>query len=84
MIVAFPFLLLLGSTSKSQKYISIVELTFSSACGIGILVSFAKIGEAEIFATELQQWIVSFFSLTLATNIICTGTPHWDLMPSSD
>lgn len=29
--------------------------------------------EAEIFVAELQQWIVSFFSLTLATNIICTS-----------
>jgi hypothetical protein len=42
--------------------------------GIGILYSFAKVvPEAEIFVNELQHWIVSFFSMTLATNIICTG-----------
>jgi len=28
---------------------------------------------AEIFVVQLQQWITSFFSLTLATNIICTA-----------
>ncbi|KAJ7598601.1 hypothetical protein C8J56DRAFT_169818 [Mycena floridula] len=57
-IIAFPFLLLLGST----------------ACGIGILYSFAVVvPEAEIFVVQLQDWIVSFFSLTLATNIICTS-----------
>lgn len=44
------------------------------ACGVGILYSFAKVvPEAEIFVNELQHWILSFFSLTLATNIICTG-----------
>ncbi len=49
-------------------------LVFSSVSGVGILYSFAKVvPEADIFVTELQQWIVSFFSLTLATNIICTG-----------
>ncbi|KAE9411495.1 hypothetical protein BT96DRAFT_983229 [Gymnopus androsaceus JB14] len=56
-IVAFPILLLLGST----------------VCGIGILYSFAHIGDAEVFALQLQDWIVSFFSLTLSTNIICTA-----------
>ncbi|KAF9458795.1 hypothetical protein BDZ94DRAFT_1325225 [Collybia nuda] len=57
-IIAFPCLLLLGST----------------VCGIGILYSFARVvPEAEIFVIELKQWIVSFFSMTLATNIICTG-----------
>ncbi|KAL5531102.1 hypothetical protein ACEPAG_3978 [Sanghuangporus baumii] len=57
-VIAFPCLLLLGST----------------ACGIGILYSFAKVvPEAEIFVNELQNWIVSFFSLTLATNIVCTA-----------
>ena len=45
-----------------------------TASGVGILYSFARVvPEAEIFVEELQQWIVSFFSLTLATNIICTG-----------
>ncbi|PIL35766.1 hypothetical protein GSI_02496 [Ganoderma sinense ZZ0214-1] len=57
-VVIVPFILLLGST----------------ASGIGILYSFAKVvPEAEIFVDELQHWILSFFSLTLATNIICTG-----------
>ncbi|KAI0336216.1 hypothetical protein GY45DRAFT_590373 [Cubamyces sp. BRFM 1775] len=57
-LVLVPLILLLGST----------------ASGIGILYSFAKIvPEAEIFVTQLQRWIVSFFSFTLATNIICTG-----------
>ncbi|KAI9059657.1 hypothetical protein FKP32DRAFT_1679718 [Trametes sanguinea] len=57
-VVLLPFILLLGST----------------ASGIGILYSFARVvPEAEIFVDELQSWIVSFFSLTLATNIICTG-----------
>ncbi|KAF7317773.1 hypothetical protein MKEN_00865100 [Mycena kentingensis (nom. inval.)] len=55
-VVAFPLLLLMGST----------------ACGIGILYSFAKVGEAEIFVVQLKHWILSFFSLTLATNLICT------------
>ncbi|KAJ3841632.1 hypothetical protein EV361DRAFT_622033 [Lentinula raphanica] len=55
-IVAFPMVLLLGST----------------ASGIGILYSFAHIGDAQVFAVQLQDWIVSFFSLTLSTNVICT------------
>lgn len=43
-------------------------------CGVGILYSFARVvPEAEIFVVELNHWIVSFFSMTLATNIICTG-----------
>ncbi|PFH47759.1 hypothetical protein AMATHDRAFT_125871, partial [Amanita thiersii Skay4041] len=57
-VVAFPCLLLLGST----------------VTGIGILYSFAKVvPEAEIFVKELQEWIVSFFTMTFATNVICTG-----------
>ncbi|KAJ7838724.1 hypothetical protein B0H14DRAFT_2361492, partial [Mycena olivaceomarginata] len=55
-VVAFPFILLLGSTTA----------------GVGILYSFAVVvPEAEIFVTQLQHWILSFFSVTLATNIIC-------------
>lgn len=46
---------------------------FVIASGIGILYSFAKVvPQAEIFVIELQQWIISFFSLTLSANIICT------------
>ncbi|THU89263.1 hypothetical protein K435DRAFT_678344, partial [Dendrothele bispora CBS 962.96] len=58
LVVVFPLFLLFGST----------------ACGVGILYSFAKVvPQAEIFVDELQHWIVSFFSLTLATNLICTA-----------
>jgi len=57
-VIAVPFVLLLGST----------------ASGIGILYSFAKVvPQADIFVNELQNWITSFFSLTLATNIVCTS-----------
>ncbi|KAI0311142.1 hypothetical protein OF83DRAFT_1152129 [Amylostereum chailletii] len=56
-IIAFPSLLLGGST----------------ATGIGILYTFAKVTPTdEIFASELSHWITSFFSLTLSTNIIGT------------
>ncbi|KAJ7598600.1 hypothetical protein C8J56DRAFT_169867 [Mycena floridula] len=57
LVVALPFLLLLGST----------------ATGIGILNAFEKVGKAEIFASELSRWIISFFSMTFATNVICTA-----------
>ncbi|KAJ7360996.1 hypothetical protein DFH08DRAFT_951622 [Mycena albidolilacea] len=66
-VVAFPFILLLGSATA----------------GVGILYSFAVVvPEAEIFVTQLQHWILSFFSVTLATNIICTGLVAyrlWDI-----
>ncbi|KAF8974273.1 hypothetical protein BDZ97DRAFT_1911473 [Flammula alnicola] len=56
-VIAFPCLLLLGS----------------AVTGGGILYSFARVvPEANIFVVELSQWIVAFFSMTLATNIICT------------
>jgi len=76
-IIVFPTVLLMGST----------------ATGIGVLFSFAKVvPEANIFVEELQHWILSFFSLTLATNLICTGLiayRFWyinrkTLMPISD
>ncbi|TFK53916.1 hypothetical protein OE88DRAFT_1131761 [Heliocybe sulcata] len=57
-IVAFPSLLLAGSTVS----------------GVGILYSFAKIStDTVIFAAQLNQWITAFFVLTLSTNIICTA-----------
>ncbi|KDQ26468.1 hypothetical protein PLEOSDRAFT_159616 [Pleurotus ostreatus PC15] len=57
-VVLFPAILLLGST----------------ASGIGILYSMAHVvPEAEIFAVQLQKWILTFFSMTFATNIICTS-----------
>jgi hypothetical protein len=46
---------------------------FATATGIGILWAFDKVGRAEIFAEELSHWITSFFSMTFATNVICTA-----------
>ncbi|KAH0828879.1 hypothetical protein J3R83DRAFT_2266 [Lanmaoa asiatica] len=41
---------------------------------IGALQGFARTSPTEpIFITELQNWIVSFFSLTLFTNFSCTS-----------
>ncbi|KIK54235.1 hypothetical protein GYMLUDRAFT_249693 [Collybiopsis luxurians FD-317 M1] len=46
----------------------------SFGVGIGTLQAFARASpEAPVFITELQQWVVSFFSLTLATNFLCTS-----------
>ncbi|KAF8896594.1 hypothetical protein BD779DRAFT_1668355 [Infundibulicybe gibba] len=57
-IIAFPTLLLAGST----------------ATGVGILYSFSQLTpETKIFVPQLKKWIISFFSLTLVTNIICTS-----------
>ncbi|TFY69682.1 hypothetical protein EVJ58_g274 [Rhodofomes roseus] len=57
-VIAFPFVLLLGST----------------ATGVGILYSFDKVDpEASIFVIQLGHWITAFFSMTFATNAICTA-----------
>ncbi|KZT64356.1 hypothetical protein DAEQUDRAFT_769764 [Daedalea quercina L-15889] len=57
-VIAFPFILLLGST----------------ATGVGILYSFDKVDpEASIFVVQLGHWITAFFSMTFATNVICTA-----------
>ncbi|KAI0710099.1 hypothetical protein C8Q76DRAFT_89167 [Earliella scabrosa] len=57
-VIALPFCLLLGST----------------ATGVGILYSFAKVvPEASIFVVQLSHWITAFFSMTFATNFICTA-----------
>ncbi|KAH9838081.1 uncharacterized protein C8Q71DRAFT_723302 [Rhodofomes roseus] len=57
-VIAFPFVLLLGST----------------ATGVGILYSFDKVDpEASIFVVQLGHWITAFFSMTFATNAICTA-----------
>jgi len=57
-IIAFPSILLLGST----------------ATGVGILYSFDKVvPQADIFVVQLGHWITSFFSMTFATNVICTA-----------
>ncbi|TBU49794.1 hypothetical protein BD309DRAFT_1014500 [Dichomitus squalens] len=56
-IIAFPVALLLGST----------------ATGIGILYSFDKVvPQASIFVVQLGHWITAFFSMTFATNVVCT------------
>ena len=45
------------------------------ATGIGILYSFDKVvPQASIFVVQLGHWITAFFSMTFATNVICTGT----------
>ncbi|THU98438.1 hypothetical protein K435DRAFT_660995, partial [Dendrothele bispora CBS 962.96] len=45
----------------------------SIGVGIGALQGFARASpQAPVFITELHQWIVSFFSLTLVTNFCCT------------
>lgn len=57
-VIGFPILLLFGST----------------VTGIGILYYFDRVvPQADIFVKQLQQWIISFFSMTLATNLIGTG-----------
>ncbi|KLO11937.1 hypothetical protein SCHPADRAFT_941667 [Schizopora paradoxa] len=57
-IVAFPCLLLLGST----------------ATGIGILYAFDKVVPlADVFVVQLGHWITAFFSMTFTTNVICTS-----------
>lgn len=57
-IIAFPCLLLLGST----------------VTGIGILYSFDRVNpQANIFVVQLSRWITAYFSMTFATNIICTA-----------
>jgi len=56
-VIAFPCFLLLGST----------------VTGVGILYSFARVAPEDIFVVQLSRWIVSFFSMTLATNVVCTA-----------
>jgi len=56
-IVGFPLVLLSGSTASA----------------IGTLYSFAKASAGVVFRETLSRWIISFFVLTLATNLICTS-----------
>lgn len=77
-VVVVPSVLLLGSTGAFNSIlmtgITLIGLMSVQASGIGILYSFARVvPQADIFVTELQNWITAFFSLTLATNIICTS-----------
>jgi len=55
-ITGLPLLLLSGSTASA----------------IGTLYSFAKASAGVVFRENLSRWIISFFVLTLATNLICT------------
>ncbi|KAI0336217.1 hypothetical protein GY45DRAFT_1316329 [Cubamyces sp. BRFM 1775] len=56
-VVVFPCILLMGSL----------------ATGVGILYSFDKVvPQALIFVVQLGHWITAFFSMTFATNVICT------------
>ncbi|THG98240.1 hypothetical protein EW145_g7459 [Phellinidium pouzarii] len=44
------------------------------ACGIAALVYAGRVSPSTpIFATAIKHWIVSFFSLTLFTNVLCTA-----------
>ncbi|KAI0652663.1 hypothetical protein C8Q79DRAFT_1005830 [Trametes meyenii] len=57
-VVAFPGVLLLGST----------------ATGVGILYAFDRVDpQASIFVVQLGHWITAFFSMTFSTNVICTS-----------
>ncbi|KAI0642284.1 hypothetical protein C8Q79DRAFT_918051, partial [Trametes meyenii] len=57
-VVAFPGVLLLGST----------------ATGVGILYAFDRVDpQASIFVVQLGHWITAFFSTTFSTNVICTS-----------
>ncbi|KZP11419.1 hypothetical protein FIBSPDRAFT_837549 [Athelia psychrophila] len=45
----------------------------SVVCGAGTLVSFSQVTSADsIFMTELHSWVVSFFAITLFTNLVAT------------
>ncbi|KAF7973802.1 hypothetical protein HWV62_14168 [Athelia sp. TMB] len=45
----------------------------SIACGMGTMISFARVSSADsVFKAQLHNWIVSFFALTLFTNFTCT------------
>ncbi|KAI0761630.1 hypothetical protein BD413DRAFT_485645 [Trametes elegans] len=57
-VAAFPAMLLLGSV----------------VTGVGILYSFDKtVPQASIFVVQLNHWITAYFSMTFATNVICTA-----------
>ncbi|KAJ7103783.1 hypothetical protein C8R44DRAFT_808160 [Mycena epipterygia] len=46
----------------------------SIGTGIGTLNGFTRVSSSDpVFVSELQHWIVSFFSLTLFTNFTCTS-----------
>ena len=46
--------------------------------GVGVIISFSKISpEAQVFS--LSKWVVAFYAITLATNVICTcAFSYWD------
>ncbi|KAJ7489524.1 hypothetical protein FB451DRAFT_692348 [Mycena latifolia] len=46
----------------------------SIGTGIGALQGFTRVSSSDpVFVSQLQHWIVSFFSLTLFTNFTCTS-----------
>lgn len=66
---------------KSFLFGGVVVSQSPPVTGVGILYSFARVEpNAEVFVQELQEWIVSFFSTTFATNVICTGKAARDLV----
>lgn len=62
--------MLVASVQISSTWIWHPTLTYISAAGTGTLVAFGKFTHVEIF--YFRQWIVAFFSCTLATSTICT------------
>ena len=41
--------------------------------GVGVVISLSKVSpEAQVFT--LSRWVVAFYAITLATNVICTCT----------
>ncbi|EJC99759.1 uncharacterized protein FOMMEDRAFT_93188, partial [Fomitiporia mediterranea MF3/22] len=53
---------------------AVIFLLGSTACGTMALVDAARVSPTTlIFIPKLKQWIVSFFSLTLFTNLTCTA-----------
>jgi len=63
-IIIFPVLMLLGGV----------------AAGIGACHSFAiASASAGIFKITLGNWIVSYFSITIALNVICTSLLAWKI-----
>ena len=41
--------------------------------GIGVVYNCAILRSGNVFAVTLAAWITAFFTLTLATNVVCTS-----------
>ncbi|KAH8116715.1 hypothetical protein DFH11DRAFT_1505454 [Phellopilus nigrolimitatus] len=62
--------------SGDRRICGLVIVCFIASIGVGVgaLQAFARISStAPIFIGELHAWIVSFFTLTLFTNLYCTS-----------